>query len=183
MTKKVLLVGLGMQGSAALYDLVHSTDVSVVVADNRPDLDGCLSRYPSERVSGRNLDARDEAAVSELMRQADVVVEALPGNFTLALSRLAAECGVSLVNSMYGLSPGEKDPEKIASIRRQLADIDAKARQKGLTILTEFGLDPGLDLVLAARAIGELDEVRECHSYGAGLPAPGASSNPLRYKF
>lgn len=183
MGKKVLLAGLGMQGKAALYDLVNSGDTSIVVVDNRPDLHTYLSRYPSERVSGRNLDARDEAAVSVLMRQADVVIEALPGNFTLALSRLAAECGVSLVNSMYVLSPGERDPEKISSIRKELAEIDRKAKQKGLTILTEFGLDPGLDLLLAAKAIGEMDEVRECHSYGAGLPGPDARPNPLQYKF
>jgi saccharopine dehydrogenase-like NADP-dependent oxidoreductase len=117
------------------------------------------------------------------MREADVVVEALPGNFTLALSRLAAECGVSLVNSMYGLSPGERDPEKIGSIRKELAEIDRQASKKGLTILTEFGLDPGLDLLLAAKAIGEMDQVQECHSYGAGLPGPNARPNPLHYKF
>lgn len=172
-----------MQGKASLHDLVNSSDASIVVVDNRPDLHTYLSRYPSERVSGRELDARDEAPLSALMREADVVVEALPGNFTLALSRLAAECGVSLVNSMYGLSPGERDPEKIFSIRKELAEIDRKARQKGLTILTEFGLDPGLDLLLAAKAIGEMDEVRECHSYGAGLPGPHARPNPLQYKF
>ena len=172
-----------MQGKAALFDLVNSSDVSVVVVDSRSDLHASLSRYPSARVSGRSLDARDEAALSDLMRQADVVIEALPGNFTLTLSRLAAKCGVSLVNSMYGLSPGERDPEKISSIRRELAEIDRSAKEKGLTILTEFGLDPGLDLLLAARAIGEMDEVWECHSYGTGLPGPKARPNPLQYKF
>jgi len=183
MGKRVLLVGLGMQGQAALYDLVNFSDVSIVVVDSRPDLTAMLNRYPSERIAGRSLDAGDEAALSELMRQADVVIEALPGHFTLTLSRLAAKCGVSLVNSMYGLSPGERDPERISSIRRQLAEIDRKARQTGLTILTEFGLDPGLDLLLAAKAIGEMDEVSECHSYGAGLPGPHARANPLQYKF
>jgi len=183
MAKKVLLMGLGRQGEAVLYDLVHSTDAAVVVADSRSDLYAYLSRYPSERVKGKNIDAKDEAAVSALMHGADVVVEALPGNFTLTMSRLAAECGVSLVNSMYGLSPGERDLERICSIRKELAEIDQKAKRKGLTILTEFGLDPGLDLLLAAKAIGEMDEVRECHSYGAGLPLPNVRPNPLHYKF
>jgi len=44
-------------------------------------------------------------------------------------------------------------------------------------------LDPGLDLILGARAIRELDEVREFYMYGAGIPGPNARSNPLQYKF
>jgi lysine 6-dehydrogenase len=181
--RTVLLAGLGMQGRAALYDLVQSTEYRIVVADSRPDLQADLGRYPGNRVSGHIVDARDETALSALMRGADVVIEALPGTFALRLSKLAAECGVSLVNSMYLFPPGERDPRKIAEMRQAIADIDGGARAKGRTILTEFGLDPGLDILLAAKAIGEMDEVREYYSYGAGLPDPNARPNPLRYKF
>jgi saccharopine dehydrogenase-like NADP-dependent oxidoreductase len=99
------------------------------------------------------------------------------------MGRLAAECGVHLVSSMYYLDPGEQDIEKIQALKNQIAHIDRVAREKGVVILTEFGLDPGLDLILGHKAISELDEVRELHAYGAGIPAPGARSNPLQYKF
>jgi saccharopine dehydrogenase-like NADP-dependent oxidoreductase len=184
MAKKALLVGLGMQGKAALHDLVDSGDVSqVVVVDNQPGLETYVSRYPSGKVSLHCLDAADEAGMSRLMRGIDVVVEALPGPFALPLGRLAAECGVSLVSSMYYLNPGEQDAGKILSARKEIQRVDQQAKEKGAVILTEFGLDPGLDLIMGARAIGEMDEVREFYTYGAGIPGPNARSNPLKYKF
>ncbi len=60
-----------------------------------------------------------------------------------------------------------------------LAD-EAKARD--VTILPEFGMDPGIDLVLLGEAVRSLDHVEEIISYGAGFPEPEATDNPLKYK-
>lgn len=51
-----------------------------------------------------------------------------------------------------------------------------------MTVLPEFGLDPGLDLVMAGDAVSKLDDVREFYSFGAGIPVPAACTNPLNYK-
>jgi lysine 6-dehydrogenase len=182
--RRVLLLGCGMQGRAALHDLVHHTDISrIIVADDRPDLAADLSGYPRDRVSGRALDAADEPALAALMREVDLVIEALPGPFALRVGRLAAEVGVHVVSSMYYVDPGEADPERIREAERQVGEIRRRAEQRGVVILTEFGLDPGLDLVLAVEALRQVDEVHELHAYGAGIPAPGARDNPLAYKF
>ena len=178
MGKRVLLVGLGMQGKAVLHDLLDCAGVSrIAVVDNRAGLFSELSHYPSEKVSGHRLDANDPA-LATLMRDTDVVIEALPGEFTLPMGRLAADCGVCLVSSMYCLDPGERDAGTIESIKREIRRIDRQARDKGIVILTEFGLDPGLDLILGARAIREMDHVRELYTYGAGIPAPSATRIP-----
>jgi lysine 6-dehydrogenase len=184
MGKKVLLAGLGMQGQAVLYDLARRAEISgITVVDTRPDLHAWLERYPAEKVHGHKLDAADETALAPLMRDADIVVEALPAAYALPLGKLAAHCGVSLVSSMYYLNPGERDEGKIRSVREEIRQIDRKAKDEGIVILTEFGLDPGLDLILGAAAVGELDRVREFAMYGAGIPAPNARDNPLQYKF
>lgn len=184
MNHKALLVGLGMQGKAALHDLLACGLFSqVTVVDNRAGAEGFLSRYPHERVSYRHLDARDEPALAQLMRGADVVIEALPAPLARPLGRLAADCGVHLVSSMYYDDPGEQDPQRKEAIGREMAEIDRKARSRGVVILTEFGLDPGLDLIMAAKAVGEMEEVLEFYSYGAGIPGPNARANPLHYKF
>lgn len=173
-----------MQGQAVLYDLANCPAISrIAVVDNRADLQTCLNRYAADKVRGHLLDAADESALAPLVRDADVVVEALPSTFSLALGRLAADCGVSLVSSMYYLNPGESDAEKVRAIREQIRQIDRAAKDKGIVILTEFGLDPGLDLILGAAAVGELDDIREFNMYGAGVPAPNARANPLQYKF
>ncbi len=182
--KKVLLLGLGMQGKAAMHDLViNDGGILVTVADNNLAMDSILKDYPAERVRAVSLDATDESGLASLMRDADVVIESLPPQFALKVGKIAAAEGVNLVSSMYYLNPGEKDPMKIAQIREEINDIDRAAKKKGVTILTEFGMDPGIDLVLGAKALSEFDKVLEFYSYGAGFPSPEAANNPLKYKF
>jgi saccharopine dehydrogenase-like NADP-dependent oxidoreductase len=185
MSRRVLFLGLGAQGKAALYDiLTRDEETRVVVADSDPGLGAYVEqRYPRTRVSAHRLDATDETAVAGLMRDADVVIEALPGPFALSMGRLAAQCGVSLVSSMYYRDPQEQDAGAIDATERAIYDLDRLAREQGIVILTEFGLDPGLDLVLGATALKEVDEVHEFHAYGAGIPGPNARNNPLQYKF
>src|SRR5579885_1557323 len=184
MPHTVLLLGVGVQGRAALHDLVTGDDdTHVIVADIDASLDTYLARYARGRVSAHRVDAGDKEAVAKLMRRADVVVEALPGPLALPTGQLAVECGVSLVSSMYYRDPQERDARKIAATEAEIHELDARARAKGLVILTEFGLDPGLDLILGAAALAELDDVREFHAYGAGIPGPGARNNSLMYKF
>ena len=182
--KNVLLLGLGMQGKAALYDLVnHSAASHITVADNRRDLEAYLSRYPSERVTGRKTDVTDEALLSSLMKNVDVVVEALPAPFALSTVRIAAKLGVNLVSSSYFINPQESDEQKIRILKETMREINREAKAKKITVLPEFGLDPGIDLVLGAKAMREMDEISEFFSYGAGFPTFEAANNSLKYKF
>jgi saccharopine dehydrogenase-like NADP-dependent oxidoreductase len=182
--KNVLLLGLGMQGKAALYDLVHrGNDYLVAVVDSRPDLESYLARYPSEKVTGRRIHLTGETDLMPLMKDVDVVIEALPAPFSLSAAGIAAKRGIHLVNSMYCISPQETDEDRIRTIKNTMQEIDRDARANKAVILPEFGMDPGIDLVLGAKALSEMDEVSEFYSYGAGFPAPEAAGNPLKYKF
>ncbi len=182
--RTAVLLGLGMQGTAALHDLVHNSSATrILVADSRPDIGAVLQAYGDPRITGYHIDASDQNQLASLISNADVVIEALPPQFALSAGKIAAELGVSLVSSMYYLNPGEKDPQKIAYLRQQLHDLDRLARQTGASILTEFGMDPGIDLVLGAKALSEFDQVDTFNSYGASFPDLDAADNPLRYKF
>jgi len=180
----IVLLGFGMQGKAALYDLINNYDVSqITVADTDPHLESHLRSYPRTLVTGHYLDANDESALETIMKNADIVIEALPGIFTFPVCKIAAKLGVNLVSSMYMLNPAEQNAVKISNLKQEINNIDLVARENGATILTEFGLDPGIDLVLGVQALKELDEVEEFYSYGAGLPVLEAADNPLKYKF
>lgn len=181
---KVVLLGLGMQGKAALHDLMENSDIShVVVVDNHPELKTYLSRFPADRVSSISVDVSDNSQLVPLLKGADVVLESLPGVFALPIGKLAAELGVNLVSSMYYANPGEEDPEKIDEIQKELDQLHETAVKNKATILTEFGMDPGIDLVLGAQALREMDSVDTFYSYGAGFPESSAADNPLKYKF
>jgi len=182
--KKVLLLGLGMQGTAALHDLLSFPDIDEIrVVDRRPDLAARLSLFRTERIVALDLDLTETSAVESAMRQVDVVVDVLPVSFALAVGQAAAAVGTSLVSSVDYINTRETDPARIHAQEEAVQHLDRAARAKGVTILTEFGLDPGLDLVMGARACAEFDRVDEFHAYGAGIPDPRTAGNPLNYKF
>jgi lysine 6-dehydrogenase len=167
---KILLLGVGLQGKAALFDLVQSPAVTTIIAadSNGADLQATVAGLDSEKIIPVEVDARNERQVGQLMTDADAVVHLLPAAFGEPMARLAVKHGCHFVDASYSLPAyGELHDEAVA---------------KGVAILPEFGLDPGIDLVLVAQALGELDEVWELHSYGAGVPEAAAANNLLQYK-
>jgi saccharopine dehydrogenase-like NADP-dependent oxidoreductase len=67
-------------------------------------------------------------------------------------------------------------------VRPEMRKLAGEAKRRGLSLLPEFGMDPGIDLVLLGEAVRKLDRVESVACYGAGLPAPEAADNPIRYK-
>ncbi len=164
------MLGVGLQGKAALHDLANSPEVSHVIAadvDIRA-LRAYVEKLGTSKVTPVELDVRDQAQLEKHMRQVQAVVALLPQAFRIEVTRLAVAAGVHFVETSYAL------PE--------YAQLGREAAARGVTLLPEFGLDPGIDLVLAGRAIRELDEVQELHVYGTGVPEPRAANNPLKYK-
>ncbi len=167
---KILLLGTGLQGKAALHDLVQSDDVAhVIAADvNIQDLEAYVARLGTDKVTPVALDVHDRDRVMALMRQVDAVIVLLPVKFHALVGEMAVESGIHLVNASY-------PPPEFQS-------LGERAAAKGLAILPEFGLDPGIDLVLAGQAVREFDEVQAYFSYGGGVPEPKAANNPIKYK-
>ncbi len=182
--KRIVQLGYGMQGKASLIDLLAAPGVEeIIVADNFSGFEDAIRAVGDPRVKAVKVDASRREDLVSVMAKADVVVELLPGLFALPVARLAAELGVNLVSAMYLANPGEQDEAKREANRKELAGIDATMKAKGLTILEEFGMDPGIDLILGRQSLDGLDEVQAFHSYGAGFPEKESSNNPIHYKF
>jgi lysine 6-dehydrogenase len=169
---KILLLGVGMQGKAALHDLAHSEAVDEVIAadrDFRALKAHVESRGYGDKVQYEYANAEKHESVNRLMEQRpDVIIDLLPVRFCGRVAASAVDHGIHLVNTFYAL------PE--------IKDLAGKAEAKGLTLLPEFGMDPGIDLVLLGEAVRSLDMVDGIVSYGAGLPEAEAADNPLKYK-
>ncbi len=169
---RILLLGAGRQGKAALHDLARSSAVTRVIVG---DIDlGALEKHVArcdygDRVHCARIDAADRAAVDRLMaHDVDLVVDLLPVQFHGPVARAALQRGVHFVDASYASA--------------ELKELDSAARARDVTILPEFGMDPGIDLVLLGEAVRSLDEVEEIVSYGAGFPEPTAAHNPIGYK-
>jgi saccharopine dehydrogenase-like NADP-dependent oxidoreductase len=166
----ILLLGVGLQGRAALYDLVRSEEVERVFAADadQAGLAAYVEQLGSDKVTPLALDAGDPEQLAAAMAGADAVIELLPPAFHALTARAAVEAGVHWVNASY------PTPEMEA--------LDEQAKAAGVALLPECGLDPGIDLLLAAQALRELDQVHEFYSYGSGIPEPAAADNPVAYK-
>ena len=73
-----------------------------------------------------------------------------------------------------------------AQVSDDMQALDARAKEKGVLVLNEMGLDPGIDHMSAMQVI---DEIREAGgtmvsfaSYCGGLVAPASDDNPWHYK-
>lgn len=167
---RILVLGTGLQGRATLHDLARSPVVTQVIAADADirTLQNWLVSLNSNKIRAVQVDARDEHQVAALMRQVDLVIVLLPTTFHVSIARLAVANGIHLVNSSYA--------------PREFQEIGQQAQARGVAILPEFGLDPGIDLVLAGQAVRQFDEIHQFYSYGAGFPEPSAANNPLRYK-
>ncbi|MDP2872854.1 MAG: saccharopine dehydrogenase C-terminal domain-containing protein [Bacillota bacterium] len=169
--KVLVLGGSGLQGRVAVWDLARTPEVSeVVCADVNPAGLDSLGRFPGrEKVRAEAFDASDRRALTVLLAQGfDVAIDLLPSSYLGSVGEAAVEAGCDLVNTMYGhqMPPGIHD----------------RAVRRDVTIVPEAGLDPGIDLVLCAHGVSQLDEVHELHSYCGGIPEPPADGNALRYK-
>lgn len=68
-----------------------------------------------------------------------------------------------------------------------MQELDAAAKEAGITVLNEIGLDPGIDHLYAVKMFDDVHaaggKIISFLSYCGGLPAPENSNNPLGYKF
>ncbi len=168
---RMLVLGAGLQGSACAYDLLQNPEVTQVrIADLHIDhLPEFLAPYSGKRLLPTPLDVRDHEAVLALMRESDAAMSAIPYYFNLDLARLAVEAGIHFTD-LGGNTEIVNNQKK----------LDAKARAKGITVVPDTGLAPGMVNILAEHGIRQLDSVDSVRIYVGGLPQN--PEPPLNYQ-
>jgi lysine 6-dehydrogenase len=168
---RMLVLGAGLQGSACAYDLLQNREVGEVrLADiNIQDLPPFLAPYAGPRLLPTPLDVRDRQAVLAVMRSSDAVMSAIPYYFNLDLTKCAVEAGVHFADlgGNTDLVIGQKA-------------LDPDARAKGITIVPDCGLAPGMVNILAQYGISQLDAVESVKIFVGGLPQ--RPEPPLNYQ-
>ncbi len=168
----MLVLGAGLQGSACAFDLLRSDGVDeVVIADIHVSaFPPFLEKMRSDaRLKPMTIDARDSSAVLALMRNADACMNALPYYFNFDIARLAAEAGCN-----YADLGGNTE-----IVFKQL-ELEAQAQSKGISIIPDCGLAPGMVNILAAAGIDELDQPEALRIRVGGLPQN--PQPPLNYQ-
>ena len=181
MDRKIVLLGYGMQGRACVYDLIKYGEFDELsIVDCYENFLDDIKSLEDPRVKGCHIDGTDLATIRNLLKPNELVIELFPPHLTLTMVELAIDCNCHVITSSYINNPAY--PAQLGFAER-LELLDRKARQEGLVILEEFGMDPGIDLAMGQRVVDLFDEVHALHSYGAGFPELQSANNPLKYKF
>src|SRR5687768_8279255 len=154
---RMLVLGAGLQGSACAYDLLQNPDVTEVrLADlHTGHLEPFLAPHSGHRLIFTTVDVRDKEAVLALMRQSDAAMSAIPYYFN------------------YDLAGNTE-------IVFKQKTLDPAAKKKGITVIPDCGLAPGMVNILAEHAIRQLDTVESVRIYVGGLPQD--PEPPLNYQ-
>src|SRR5688500_7126014 len=168
---KMLVLGAGLQGSACAYDLLQNEEVTEVrLADlHTGHLQHFLAPYSGRRLIPTPLDVRDHEAVNALMRESDAVMSAIPYYFNVDLAKHAVAAGVHFC-----------DLGGNTEIVFEQQMLDAEAKQKGITIIPDCGLAPGMVNILAGYGSSQRDTADEVKIYVGGLPQN--PEPPLNYQ-
>ncbi len=168
---KMLVLGAGLQGCACAFDLLNDPEVTqVTLADLQPDrMARFLSRRDDPRLRPITLDVTDHAAVLETMRSHDAVMSAIPYYFNGPMAKLAVEAGCHFA-----------DLGGNTEIVMEQKKLDTEARDKGLSIMPDCGLAPGMVNILAAEGIRRLDKTDAVRIFVGGLPQH--PEPPLNYQ-
>ncbi len=121
-----------------------------------------------------NINAFSMEAITAALSKGDILVSMLPGDWHVPLAELCLTKGAHFVSSSY--------------IAPEMRALDARAKDAGLCVVNEVGLDPGIDHVMAHwliadyRASQAYDKKNAISflSYCGGIPK---IENDFRYKF
>ena len=168
---RMLVLGAGLQGSACAFDLLQNPDVREVrLADLHVDrLPGFLAPFSGPRLIPTRVDVRSREAMLALMRECDAAMSAAPYYFNFPLAELAVEAGVHF-----------SDLGGNTEIVFQQKQLNSKAAAKGVTVIPDCGVAPGMVNVLAQHGISQLDSVSSVRMFVGGLPQH--PQPPLNYQ-
>jgi lysine 6-dehydrogenase len=156
-----LVLGSGMMGSAIADDLARSEGVdAVTLADaDMARAVATASRMESTRVHPLALDVNDQDATIRTMKGHAVAIGAVSYRYNLNLSRAAIEAGIHFCD--LGGNDGVVEDQVL---------LDSQAKRRGIAIVPNCGLAPGLANILAARGAEMFDAVDKIQMRVGGLP-------------
>ncbi len=168
---RMLVLGAGLQGSACAYDLLKNPAVTrVTLADLHPErIAPFLAAVKDPRLQPVQLDVSDGAAVRKLMADHDAAMSAIPYSFYGPLAAAAVESGCHFAD-LGGNT-------EIVFEQKKLHDA---AVAKGVSVIPDCGLAPGMVNILAAEGIRRMDRADRVKIYVGGLPQH--PEPPLNYQ-
>eukprot|EP01059_Diplonema_ambulator_P030293 TRINITY_DN512_c0_g1_i1.p1 TRINITY_DN512_c0_g1~~TRINITY_DN512_c0_g1_i1.p1 ORF type:complete len:446 (+),score=260.74 TRINITY_DN512_c0_g1_i1:50-1387(+) len=115
----------------------------------------------------------DLPVLEEEIKKVDLVVSMLPWLLHTTAAKMSIKNGKHFLTTSY--------------LSAAMKELDAEAKEKGLVMINECGVDPGTDHMSASKVMDAAKakggKIVSFTSFCGGLPAPEANNNPFGYKF
>lgn len=173
--KTILLLGAGLSTSSLIRYLLENADEQQwhirIVDQDLAVVKNKLNGSPYATALGFN--ALDPEERRPEIEKADLVISMLPARFHVDVAKDCVELKKDLITPSY--------------VSAEMKELDQKAKDAGVLIMNEIGVDPGIDHMSAMRVIDNIrEEGGKMHifeSFTGGLVAPESDDNPWNYKF
>lgn len=160
---KAVQIGAGLVGQLITADLMQDFDMTVVDLDEKA-LKVIEEKYPGVKTAVAS--ATDPAALGPILEDADIVTAGVPGKF-----------GYEMMKTVIGLGKNLVD---ISFMAEDFEEFDGLAKEKGVTVIPDMGVAPGMSNFLMGRGAALLDEVEDAHIYVGGIPTKAVP--PFNYQ-
>ena len=170
--KKILVLGAGMVSRPMIQYLLDQPDFHVIMASRTVSkAEQMIDGHPHGEAF--SLDVNDDKKVEDFVSKADVVVSLLPYTYHVKVAEMCIKYKKHMITTSY--------------VSDAMRALDTKAKNAGILILNECGLDPGIDHMSAMRIIHDIEKnkgkVVSFRSTTGALPSHEANNNPFGYKF
>ncbi|MEL7003178.1 MAG: saccharopine dehydrogenase C-terminal domain-containing protein [Bacteroidota bacterium] len=173
--KKILILGAG-RSATSLIDYIDKQSIKygwkIRIGDYSYDL--VKEKCQGTSCEAFEFDINNESQRIEEVKNADLVISMLPAGFHPLVAKSCVEYSSHLVTASY--------------VSDEMKELQQAAEEKGILLLNECGLDPGIDHMSAMKVI---DQIREAghtltafETFTGGLLASTTQDdNPWEYKF
>ncbi len=159
--KKIIVLGAGMVGSAIAADLCYQYNITAIDIDKNR-LDFLEKHHPVQTILA---DISDSGTIRKVIKDADLVIGAVPGFIGFETLKTAINCDKNIVDiSFLGEDPLE---------------LDTLAKEHRVTAMVDCGVAPGMSNMILGYHNQQMDiEYYEC--LVGGLPVK--RTWPYQYK-
>lgn len=173
--KSILVLGAGLSSSSLIRYLLKQAETykwSIRVTDQ--DIETVHAKIQGHPNGvALNFNALDQNQRRPEIEKADLVISMLPARFHIEVAKDCIDLKTNLITPSY--------------ISKEMKDLDESAKEAGIIIMNEIGVDPGIDHMSAMKIIDEIKhkggELKSFKSFCGGLMAPESDNNPWNYKF
>lgn len=158
------VLGAGMQGTCAAYDLLRAGAAEVRLVDfdlaaAERAADRVRKLVPAGRCVAMQADARHPETLAAALDGANALLSAVPYFLNPPIAEACVEAGV-----------GYCDLGGNTEVSGRVLALDARAKARNVALVPDCGLAPGLGNTLAAASLVRLPETQEISVFCGGLP-------------